>query len=201
MQPVRWLSMYPIRSKLANLGVLAGGLDDRDALVAEHQVPEFVSEGAVPGGQTLLDQEDIAVGVLAPLPAHPGRQIGHLEFDRPFAILADGVDETRQGHFPASWGEIEHVTDGAGDATAGRHTTPFRRNPLCAVHPGRAGSLSVHKPCGAACVYRVARLCLAISNQSAGAGEYKHARNSGHCQGRDLGQPGVPQIIRVADPV
>ena len=44
----------------------------------------------------------------------------------------------------------------------------------------------------------MARLRLAISKQSAGAGEYQHARNAGHCQGRDLGQPGVPQIVRVA---
>jgi len=34
--------------------------------------------------------------VLAPLPAHTGRQIGHLEFDRPVAILAHGIDEAGQ---------------------------------------------------------------------------------------------------------
>ena len=47
----------------------------------------------------------------------------------------------------------------------------------------------------------MARLRLAISNQSPGAGEYKHARNPRQCQGRDLGQPCIPQIIRVTDPV
>ena len=71
-------------------------LDDRDALVAEHQVAEFVGQGAIPGGQALLDQEDVAVGVLAPLTAHPGRQVGRREFDRPAAVLADGVDESGQ---------------------------------------------------------------------------------------------------------
>ena len=50
MQPVRWLSMYPIRSELAISDVFASCLDDRYALVAEHQVPELVGEGAVPGG-------------------------------------------------------------------------------------------------------------------------------------------------------
>jgi hypothetical protein len=54
---------------------------------------EFVGQGAVPCGQALLDQEHVAVGVLAPLSADPWRQIGHLEFDRTTAIVAHGVHE------------------------------------------------------------------------------------------------------------
>ena len=83
MQPVRWLSMYPISSELANSVSARGGLDDGDAVMAEDEVAELMGQGAVPCGQALLDQEDVPVGVLAPLAAHAGRQVRHLELDRP----------------------------------------------------------------------------------------------------------------------
>ena len=108
MQPVRWLSMYPISSELANSVSVAGGLDDGDALVAEDEVAELMGQRAVPCGQPLLDQEHVPVGVLPPLAAYAGWQIRHLELDGPIAVLADGADEAGQRYFTASRGKIEH---------------------------------------------------------------------------------------------
>ena len=56
-----------MRSSLASFGDLPRGLGDRDAVVPEDEVPEFVGQRAVAGRQALLNQEDVMVAVLTPL--------------------------------------------------------------------------------------------------------------------------------------
>ena len=72
LQPVRWLSMYPIRSELA-ISVLSRAAWTTGMPSWPRTMSEFVREGAIPGRQALLDQENIAIGVLTPLTTHPGR--------------------------------------------------------------------------------------------------------------------------------
>jgi hypothetical protein len=84
-------------------------------------VAEFVRERAIPGGQTLLDQKNVAIRVLSPLTAHPGRQVGGADFDRSVAILTHRLDQPRKRDFAPPRREIEDSTDRACHAAASRH--------------------------------------------------------------------------------
>ncbi|BBZ30914.1 hypothetical protein MMAD_52090 [Mycolicibacterium madagascariense] len=96
---------------------------------------EFVRQRAVAGGQPVLDEEDVAVGVLAPLAADSRRQVGHRQLDRPAPTLGDGGDQAGQRHFAPAWGKVEDLTDGTCDATAGWHSNPLSMCPLSRVPP------------------------------------------------------------------
>jgi hypothetical protein len=93
--------------------------------MAQDQVPQFVGQGAVPGRQPVLDEEDIVIGVLPPLSAHARRKVGHGDLDRPALMLADGGDQPAQRHLALSGSQIEHVVDRLGDLATGRHLNPF----------------------------------------------------------------------------
>jgi hypothetical protein len=101
-----------------------------DAFVSEHQVAELVGQGPVPGGQALLNQEDVTVGVLTPLTTHSRRQVRHLELDRSTAAIRHRLHEPCERYFAAPGREVEDLTDGAGDTTAGWHAIPLSMNPL-----------------------------------------------------------------------
>jgi hypothetical protein len=58
--------------------------------VAEDEVAELVGQGPVTSGQSLLDEEDVAVGVLPPLTADSSRKVCHLELDGSTAVLCYG---------------------------------------------------------------------------------------------------------------
>ncbi|BBZ56918.1 hypothetical protein MPHO_39100 [Mycolicibacterium phocaicum] len=62
--------------------------------MTENQVAELVGERPVPGRESLLQEEHIAVVVLAPLTTNPWRQVGHGHLDRATTILTDRFDET-----------------------------------------------------------------------------------------------------------
>lgn len=87
--------------------------------MAQNQVAELVCEGAVPGRQSTLDEEHVAVGVLTPLTTHADRKFFHGDLDGPATVFADSVDEARQRHFPTTRCEIEHRVHCARDATTG----------------------------------------------------------------------------------
>ena len=93
-------------------------------------MPEFVSQGAVPGRQTLLDEEHIAVGVLTPLAADPGGKFGHGQLDRPATIFAYRVDQTGQRDFTLSRGEVVYETFSADGAVVSVQGV--------SIHPGSA---------------------------------------------------------------
>ncbi|BBY50924.1 hypothetical protein MARA_43920 [Mycolicibacterium arabiense] len=86
---------------------------------------EFVCQGAVASWETPLDEEDVAVGVLPPLAADAGGQIGHLQFDRTATVIRDCVDETSERHLTTSGCEVENLVDRAGDTTAGWQFDPL----------------------------------------------------------------------------
>lgn len=70
----------------------------------------------------------------------------------------------------------------------------------CPPPKGRAVCL-VDEPRCSSGTHCMTRFGLAVSHQASGTGEYKHARNSGHSQGRYLRQSRSPQIFGVADAV
>ncbi|BBX85182.1 hypothetical protein MAUB_30550 [Mycolicibacterium aubagnense] len=62
--------------------------------MAEHQVAELVREGPIPGRKAPLHEEHVAVVVLAPLSAYPGREVCHGHLDGAATIFTDCIDET-----------------------------------------------------------------------------------------------------------
>ena len=61
---------------------------------------QFVREGPVSGGQALLDQEDVSIGVLPPLATHTRRQVRHLQLDGSAAVFCHRFHEARERYFP-----------------------------------------------------------------------------------------------------